>query len=99
MEPKEECIIGHIDESGLTPREAVAVKLAEKMAADPNEIDDEFFAEIRTHFNDEEIVEMVFAASIFNWGNKFNITMRLDVAPDSPYKSGMNYPYVVEKKS
>ncbi len=91
------CIIGHVDESGLTPREFVAVKLAEKIAADPNEIDDEFFGEVRTHFSEEEIVEMVFAASIFNWGNKFNITMRLDAAPDSPYESGMTYPYEVGK--
>ena len=89
------CIIGHVDESGLTPRETAAVKLAERMARDPHEIDDDFFTELRQHFTDEEIVEMAFAASIFNWGNKFNITMRLDTAPDSPYESGMTYPYEV----
>ena len=93
MEPKEACIIGQIDESRLTAREAVGVKLAEKIAADPNEIDDEFFTEVHQHFTDEEIVEMVFACSIFNWGNKFNITMRLDTSPESAYPTDMAYPY------
>lgn len=89
------CIIGHVDESGLTPREAAAVKLAERMARDPHEVDDDFFAELRQHFTDEEIVELAFAASIFNWGNKFNITMRLDAAPEGPYQPGMSYPYEI----
>ena len=34
---------------------------------------------------------MVFACSIFNWGNKFNITMNLDSSPDSEYPTGMEY--------
>ena len=92
VEPKEVCIIGHVDESGLTAREAAAVRLAERMAGDPHQVDDEFFGGLRQHFTDDEIVEMVFAASIFNWGNKFNITMRLDAAPDGPYEQGMQYP-------
>ena len=91
------CIIGHVDENGLTPREAAAVRLAERMARDPDEVDDDFFSRLRRHFTDEEIVEMVFAASIFNWGNKFNITMRLDAAPDGPYDKGMVYPYQVPR--
>ena len=91
VEPKEVCIIGHVDETGLTPREAVAIRLAERVARDPHEVDDAFFAEVRKHFSDEEIVELVFAASIFNWGNKFNITMRMDAAPDGAYQPGMEY--------
>jgi alkylhydroperoxidase family enzyme len=91
VEPKEVCFIGHIDETGLTPREATAVRLAERIARDPHEVDDDFFAEVRKHFSDEEIVEMVFATSIFNWGNKFNITMRMDAAPDGDYQPGMKY--------
>ena len=34
---------------------------------------------------------MVFACGIFNWGNKFNITMNLDAAEDSAYAGGMEY--------
>ena len=34
---------------------------------------------------------MVFACSILNWGNRFNITMNLDSSPDSAYPSDMGY--------
>lgn len=34
---------------------------------------------------------MVFACGIFNWGNKFNITMQLDSSPESAYPTDMAY--------
>ena len=34
---------------------------------------------------------MVFACSIFNWGNKFNITMNMDSADESEYETDMEY--------
>ena len=34
---------------------------------------------------------MAFACSIFNWGNRFNITMNLDSSPESGYPTGMEY--------
>ena len=75
----------------LTEREALAVSLAERIALDPHTITDEFFQSLKDQFTDDEIVEMVFACSIFNWGNKFNITMNLDSSPDSAYPTGMEY--------
>ena len=36
-------------------------------------------------FSNDEIVELVFASGIFNWGNKFNITMQMDAAPETEY--------------
>ncbi len=41
------------------PREAVAVRLAKTIADDPKKVDDELFAELREHFTDEELVELV----------------------------------------
>jgi alkylhydroperoxidase family enzyme len=41
------------------PREAVAVRLAKTIADDPKKVDDALFAELREHFNDEELVELV----------------------------------------
>jgi len=38
---------------------------------------------------------LVFACAIFNFGNKFNITMRLDTAEESEYPKGMVYPFEV----
>ncbi len=74
----------------LPRREALAVELAERMAMDPHSVDDAFWARLSEAFTDEEIVELAFSCSIFNWGNKFNITMRLDT-DGVEYPKGMEY--------
>ena len=75
----------------LNEREALGISLAERMALDPHTVTDEFFTQLKEHFSEDEIVEMVFACSIFNWGNKFNITMNMDSADDSEYETDMEY--------
>ncbi len=91
--PKEGAIFGDIDESALTRREYLGVKLAEYMAGDPNYIPDSFYDELKAEFTAEEITELIFGCSIFNFGNKFNITMRLDATEESAYETGMQYPF------
>ena len=91
--PKEEALFEYQPQPGevLTEREALAVSLAERIALDPHTVTDEFFDSLRGLFTEEEIVEMAFACSIFNGGNRFNITMNLDSSPDSAYSSDMGY--------
>jgi len=91
--PREEACMEHQPQAGdsLNDREALGISLAERMALDPHTVTDEFFAKLKEHFSEDEIVEMVFACSIFNWGNKFNITMNMDSADDSDYESDMQY--------
>ena len=91
--PKECAVLGKVDENALTRREYLAVKLAEYMAGDPNAINDEFYRELKAEFTDEEVVEVVFACAIFNFGNKFNIAMRLDTTTESDYPKRMVYPF------
>ncbi len=92
VRPKEDAVFGEIDAGALSRREYLGIKLAEYMAGDPNYIPDEFYAELKAEFSEEEIVELVFACSVFNFGNKFNITMRLDASEESAYPRGMTYP-------
>jgi len=75
----------------LSAREAMAVSLAERIALDPHTVTDEFFSSLKSEFSEDEIVEMVYACGIFNWGNKFNITMQLDSSADSEYECDMHY--------
>jgi len=91
VSPLEKLIIPHLESSGLSRREYLAVKLAEKMAMDPHSVDDTFWKELKEVFSDDEIVEMIFAIGIFKWGNLFNITMRMDSAPDSEYPKNLIY--------
>ena len=83
----------HQPEAGdvLNEREATAVSLAERIALDPHTVTDEFFADLKKVFSDDEIVEMVFACGIFNWGNKFNIAMHMDSDGQSEYGTDMEY--------
>ena len=67
------------------------MSFAERIALDPHTVTDDFFSELKSEFSEEEIVEITFACGIFNWGNKFNITMQLDTADDSEYEAGMTY--------
>jgi alkylhydroperoxidase family enzyme len=90
--PKEGAVFGEIDDSALTRREYLGIKLAEYMAGDPNYIPDSFYEELKAEFSAEEIVELIFGCSIFNFGNKFNITMRLDATEESKYPTGLSYP-------
>ncbi len=91
--PKEAACASHQPQTSnvLNDREALGVSLAERMALDPHTVTDDFFAKLREHFSDDEIVEMVFACSIFNWGNKFNITLNMDSSNDSEYETDMQY--------
>lgn len=92
VESKEDEIFKHHPQPGvLTEREALAVQLAERIALDPHTVDDAFFAKLKGTFSDDEIVEMVFACGIFNWGNKFNITMTMDADEASEYPKHFEY--------
>lgn len=89
VEPKENAIFGG-DTSVLTKRESLAVELAERIAGDPHTVTSQFWQSLKEEFTDDELVEMVFACGIFNWGNKFNITMQLDT-DGTTYERGMEY--------
>ena len=92
VESKEGEVFKHQPQPGvLTEREALAVQLAERIALDPHTVDDAFFAKLKEQFSEDEIVEMVFACGIFNWGNKFNITMNMDTDEASEYPKDMGY--------
>jgi hypothetical protein len=97
VEPKEPHIQGHIAADKLSDREALAVELSLRMSADPHMVDDEFFARLKGVFSEDEIVELVFGASVYNFGNKFNITMRVDTGKDSPYPTDLVYKRLGEK--
>ena len=93
VEEREAQCMKHQPQAGdvLNEREAVAVSFAERIALDPHTVTDEFFTKVKKVFSEEEIVEIVFACGIFNWGNKFNITMKMDSDGVSEYEQNMEY--------
>jgi alkylhydroperoxidase family enzyme len=60
----------HYDE-----RERAALDFALAAAAQPNEVTDELFARLRTHWREGEIVELLGVIAMFGFLNRWNDTM------------------------
>ena len=70
------------DESSdlLTPRERVAIRFAEKLAVDHQKVDDTLWAEMRSHFSEAEIIELVAHTTLYIGFGRFNEIVGLDPA-------------------
>lgn len=64
----------------LSPRERVALRFAEKLAIDHHKVDDTLWAELRRHFSEAEIIELVAHTTLYiGWG-RFNQILGLEPA-------------------
>lgn len=59
----------------FTPNERAALRVADKANKIPNTVTDEDFAELRKHFDDEAIAEIVALIAMMSFYNKWNDTM------------------------
>lgn len=76
-----EAKISELDSDGasFSPREALAVEFAERLATDHHSIDDSFFERLRTQFSEPEILELgMMAGQYIGFGR---LLMVLDLAP------------------
>jgi alkylhydroperoxidase family enzyme len=64
----------------LSPRERVAIRFAEKLAVDHRKIDDAFWTELRRHFSEAEIVELVAHITIYIGFGRFNDIVGIEPA-------------------
>ncbi len=55
-----------------------ALELAERATRDPHEIDDTFWAELRRHYDEGEVIELLAAIGLFNYFNRFNDALRME---------------------
>ena len=62
----------------LSPRERVAIRFAEKLAVDHHKIDDQFWTELRRHFSEAEIVELVAHTTVYIGFGRFNDVVGID---------------------
>ncbi len=71
----------------FTDRERAGLRLARDAGLVPNAVNEDHFAELRKHFNDAEIVEIVSVVSLFGWLNRWNDTMATELET-SPLRFG-----------
>ena len=57
--------LARYEDADLPRREKLAVRFAERMAVDHQNVDDEFFGELRSEFTDAEIFELGMITGMF----------------------------------
>jgi uncharacterized peroxidase-related enzyme len=62
----------------FTPAEKAAIRLAETMTTDSHRMSDEQFAELRSFYDEGEVVELMTAIGLFNYFNRFNDTLKME---------------------
>ena len=65
----------------FSPKERIALEFALAAAAQPNAVTDELFAELRRHWSDEEIVEILGVVAMFGFLNRWNDSMATPLEP------------------
>ncbi|HEX8733301.1 MAG TPA: hypothetical protein VF725_14730 [Ktedonobacterales bacterium] len=73
----------HIDEHRemFTPAEQAALSLAERMTTDARNVDEEVWASLREVFDEGQIIELAAVIGLFNYFNRFNDALRVEVTP------------------
>jgi len=71
----------------------VALELAERMTISGERVDDALFARVRTHFSEDETVELVAIAGYENMRSKMNVALGIEaqgfcVLPANPALEG-----------
>jgi alkylhydroperoxidase family enzyme len=73
----------HIDQhrDEFTAAELAALTLAERMTTDARNVDEDVWAELREHFDEGQIIELAAVIGLFNYFNRFNDALRVDITP------------------
>jgi alkylhydroperoxidase family enzyme len=66
------------DRDDFTAAEKAALELAERETLRPQSVDDEFWAELRSHYAEGEIIELAAAIGLFNYFNRFNDVLKME---------------------
>ncbi|MEN0048269.1 MAG: carboxymuconolactone decarboxylase family protein [Bacteroidota bacterium] len=72
----------------FTARERAALEVAYKAGMTPNEVSDEDFNNLKSHFSDQAIIEIVSVTSMYGFLNRWNSTLKtqLEERPSEIWK-------------
>ena len=59
-------------------KEKVALRLTERVTLDAHRVDDQLWNELRKHYDEGEIVELLSAIGLFNYFNRFNDALLME---------------------
>jgi alkylhydroperoxidase family enzyme len=59
-------------------KEKAALRLAERVTRDAHTVDEQLWSELRKHFDEGEIIELLAAIGLFNYFNRFNDALQME---------------------
>ncbi len=62
----------------MSPRERAALRFADRLAVDHHKVDDALWAEMRRHFSEAEIIELVAHTTLYIGFGRFNEIIGLE---------------------
>ncbi len=71
--------LGNAESTKFTEREKMALRFAEQVTLDSQAVSDAFFEKLKTHFTDGAILELAAVIGIFNYFNRFNNALKMDI--------------------
>lgn len=74
---------------GFAPPEAALLRMADAMADTPSNISEDLYAELRSHFSEEHLIELAASAALENFRARFNRVF--DVGSDGFYRKGLRF--------
>src|SRR5712691_8379066 len=74
----------------FTAAERAALRVAQGAAQVPNAVSDEDFAELKRHYSDAQIVDIVAVIALFGFLNRYNDTMATELEA-SPIEAGKRF--------
>ncbi len=82
VDPARIAAVWNFEDSDLfTDAERAAIRVAMKSGMAPNETTDQDFAELRKHFSEDDIVEIVGVIAMFGFLNRWNSTLQTTLEP------------------
>jgi alkylhydroperoxidase family enzyme len=69
------------ENASFTGREKVGFRCADRLHRSPHEIDDAFYADLKSVFNDKEIIELTATAAAFEFFTRFVDALRIPTTP------------------
>lgn len=71
-------VLGWRESTLFSESERAALEYAERITYSDQQVDDAFFAGLRKHFTEPQIVELTFAVALENFRSKFNPTLGIE---------------------
>ncbi len=72
-------LVSILDPATFTEKELVALELADRMAESGHAVSDELWECLLAHFNEGQLIELVSVIGLFNYFNRVNDTLRMEI--------------------